>query len=110
MFKPWRLPLFLTFESVEPRTAAEPTAYGEWLDQTFDREQSRIERAKAGSGVIPGPLWAILIVSAGLVLAYGLFFVDRDEGKVLVAIHEEQAVREHEARADDEDRPQTGRG
>jgi hypothetical protein len=27
-------------------------------------------------------LWAILLVSAGLVIAYGLFFVDRDEGKV----------------------------
>ena len=85
-FNPWRLPLFKTFESVEPRTAAEQTAYADWLDQTFDREQSRIERVKAGHGVIPGPLWAILIVSAGLVLAYGLFFVDRDEGKVPQAL------------------------
>jgi len=85
-FNPWRLPLFKTFESVEPRTAAEQTAYGDWLDQTFDREQARIERVKAGNGIIPGPLWVILIVSAGLVLVYGLFFVDRDEGKVPQAL------------------------
>jgi hypothetical protein len=76
-FNPWRIPLYRTFQTVVPRTA-----YSKWLDQTFDREQARIDRVKAGRGIIPGPLWVILLVSAGLVIAYGLFFVDPDEGKV----------------------------
>jgi hypothetical protein len=81
-FNPWRIPLYRTFQTIVPRTAAQQAAYAKWLDQTFDREQARIDRVKAGRGIIPGPLWAILLVSAGLVIAYGLFFVDRDEGKV----------------------------
>jgi hypothetical protein len=81
-FNPWRIPLYRTFQTIVPRTAAEQAAYSKWLDQTFDREQARIDRVKAGRGIIPGPLWAILFVSAGLVITYGLFFVDRDEGKV----------------------------
>ena len=74
-FNPWRVPLNQTFQTIVPngRRAA---AYSKWLDQTFDREQARIDRVKAGRGIIPGPLWVILLVSAGLVIVYGLFFVD----------------------------------
>ena len=81
-FNPWTLKLFKTFETVVPRTASQQAAYSKWLDQTFDRQQARANRVKAGRGIIPGPLWLILLVSAGLVIAYGLFFVDPAEGKL----------------------------
>jgi hypothetical protein len=66
--------------TVAPRTAAERAAYAKWLEQTSDREQARLDRVQAGSGIIPGPLWLILFVTGGLVFAYAFLFADRDEG------------------------------
>jgi hypothetical protein len=85
-FNPWGVPLFKTIRAVEPRTASEQAAYSKWLDQTSDREQSRLDRVHASDGVVPGPLWIILLVSAGLVSLYTLFFADRDEGPVPQAL------------------------
>jgi hypothetical protein len=82
LFNPWGLPLFRTLQPVDPDTAAEQAAYAKWLDQTSDREQARLDRIQGGQGVIPAPLWFILIVSAGIVLLYLFFFADRGERKV----------------------------
>jgi hypothetical protein len=85
-FNPWGLPLFETFRQIVPRTAAEQIAYSKWLDQREDREQARLDRVQAGQGVVPSPLWIILLVSAGLVSVYAFFFVDRSEGAVPQAL------------------------
>src|SRR5262249_10387645 len=76
---PWAVPLFRTLTSIVPKTAAEQAAYSKWLDQTSDREQSRLDRVQAGSGVIPAPLWLILFVTGALVAVYALLFADPEE-------------------------------
>ena len=76
---PWAVPLFRTLTSIDPKTAAEQAAYSKWLDQTTDREQSRLDRVQAGADVIPGPLWLILFVTAALVALYALLFADPGE-------------------------------
>jgi len=81
-FNPWGLPLFRTLTAVEPRTASEQAAYSKWLDQTSDREQARLDRVQAGSGIVPGPLWLILFVTAILVFAYAFLFADPGEGRL----------------------------
>jgi hypothetical protein len=79
-FNPWGVPLFQTLTTVVPRTAAQQAAYSKWLDETTDREQARLDRVQAGSGVIPRPLWLLLFVTGGLVFIYAFFFADRSEG------------------------------
>jgi hypothetical protein len=76
---PWGIQLFHTLQSVEPKSAAEQAAYSKWLDQTSDREEARLDRVQAGSGVIPGPLWLILFVTGALVALYAVLFADPDE-------------------------------
>jgi hypothetical protein len=76
---PWGLPLFRTLQTVDPKTAVQQAAYSKWLDQTSDREQARLDRVQAGSGVIPAPLWVILFVTGALVALYAFLFADPDE-------------------------------
>jgi len=76
---PWAVQLFRTLQTVEPKAANEQAAYSKWLDQTSDREEARLDRVQAGSGVIPGPLWLILFVTAALVALYAVLFADPDE-------------------------------
>jgi len=76
---PWAVSLFTTMKLVEPRTAAEQNAYGNWFDQTSDREQARRDRIHGAEGIIPGSLWVVLILLGGVVLVYVLFYADRAE-------------------------------
>jgi hypothetical protein len=80
-FNPWGIALFEAFKTVQPKTPAQQNGtYPKWLDLTSDREQARLDRVQAGSQVIPAPLWVLLFVTAGLVLAFSLLFADRGEG------------------------------
>jgi hypothetical protein len=85
-FNPWGLQLFRTLETVQPRTAAEQAAYTKWLDQTSEREQARLDRIQAGTGVVPGPLWLILFVAAALVFFYTFLFADSGEAPLPQAV------------------------
>jgi hypothetical protein len=76
---PWAVPLFRTLASTVPKSASEQAAYSKWLDQTSDREQARLDRVQAGSGVIPAPLWLILFVTGALVALYAFLFADPQE-------------------------------
>jgi hypothetical protein len=76
---PWGVQLFRTLQTVVPKTAAEQAAYSKWLDQTSDREQARLDRVQAGAGVIPGPLWLILLMTGILVALYAFLFADPAE-------------------------------
>ena len=58
---PWAIALFRTLQTVEPRTASEQTAYDKWLDQRADREAARNARIHGAVGVIPTPLWIVLL-------------------------------------------------
>ncbi|HEY7694075.1 MAG TPA: hypothetical protein VH816_17190 [Gaiellaceae bacterium] len=82
-FNPWGLALFEAFKTVHPVTPAQQNGtYPQWLSQTADREQARLDRVQAGSHVIPAPLWIILFVTAILVLVFSFFFADSAEGVV----------------------------
>ena len=78
-FNPWGVPLFRTLQTVVPKTAVQQAAYSKWLDQTSDREDARLDRVEADSGVIPGPLWLILLVTGALVGLYAFLFADPEE-------------------------------
>ena len=79
---PWGLPLFATVRDVEPRSASQQSAYDKWLEQTSTREEARRDRVHGAAGVIPSPLWIVLIFISGVVFAYMLFFADSGEGAV----------------------------
>ena len=76
---PWGLSMFRTLQAVEPKTAAEQSAYDSWLAQTNAREEARLDRLHAAEGIVPLPMWIVLLLSAALVLAYLLFYADSGE-------------------------------
>lgn len=83
---PWGVELFRTLQPVEPQTPRQETAHGKWFDQTSDREAARIDRVHGAVGVIPTPLWVVLIFLAGVIFVYMLFFADSGERAVTQAL------------------------
>jgi hypothetical protein len=79
----WAVAMFQTLRPVEPNVPSEEAAYGKWLDQVSDREAGRMQRIHAAEGVIPGPLWMVLIAVALLIFVYMLFFADSGERAVV---------------------------
>jgi hypothetical protein len=76
---PWGAEMYLTLKGVDPSTDAEQSAYDRWMDQTADRQQARLARIHGAEGIIPSPLWVGLLLMAGMVLVYMLFFADAGE-------------------------------
>jgi hypothetical protein len=76
---PWTLALFRTLRTTEPRTNAEQAAYDHWLDHTAAREQGRSDRIHGAVGIIPGPLWFVLLFISVVIFGYVLFFADSGE-------------------------------
>jgi hypothetical protein len=70
---PWGAEMFRTIAGVDPKTAAQQSAYDRWMNQTVDREQARIARVHTAEGIIPVPLWLCLFVICGLIFGYLLF-------------------------------------
>lgn len=83
---PWAVAMFRTFQTIEPRTASEQSAYDTWLSQRQDRETARSDRVHGAVGVIPTPLWLVLFFTAGLIVLYMLFFADSGERAVVQAL------------------------
>jgi hypothetical protein len=80
---PWGLSMLRTLQEVEPATASEQSAYDAWLAQSSARQEARRDRLHAADGVVPLPVWIVLLLSAVLVLGYLLFFADRGERAVV---------------------------
>ena len=76
---PWTLTMFRVLKNTNPRTSAQQAAYGHWFDHTDDREQGRSDRIHGAVGIIPGPLWFVLLFIAVVIFAYALFFADSGE-------------------------------
>ena len=53
---PWGVAMFKTLRTAEPKTSAERSAYDQWLAQTLQREQARLDRVHGAEGVIPTTL------------------------------------------------------
>jgi len=83
---PWAVALFETVRRVEPRSAAEQSAYDRWFDLTSTREEARRDRIHGAVGVMPTPLWVVLAFISVLIFAYMLFFADRGERAVTQAV------------------------
>ena len=83
---PWGVQMFRTVVAVEPRSNAEQSAYDKWLDQTSDRESARLDRVHGAEGIIPWPLWVVLILSAALIFVFVMFFADSGERAVVQAV------------------------
>jgi hypothetical protein len=79
---PWGVELFRTLRAFQPRTPVQESAYDKWLDHTADREAARIDRVHGAEGVIPSPLWVVLILLSIVIVAYVLFFADSAERAV----------------------------
>jgi Protein of unknown function (DUF4239) len=84
-YNPWGVTMFATLKTTEPRSASEQAAYGKWLDQRTDREDARADRTHGAEGVIPGPLWIVLSLSAALIFIFMLFFADSAERRIVQA-------------------------
>jgi hypothetical protein len=83
---PWGVRLFQTLERVELGTPGQEAAYGKWLDQTSAREAARIDRIHGAVGVIPTPLWVVLVFISLVIFVFMLFFADRSEGALTQAV------------------------
>jgi hypothetical protein len=83
---PWAIALFRSLKLADPASATEEAAYGKWLDQTSDREEGRRDRLHGAEGIIPSTIWLVLLLIAGVVFAYMLFFADSGERAVSQAM------------------------
>ena len=83
---PWGVRMFQTLQTFQPDTPSQEAAYGKWLDQTSDREAARIDRIHGAVGVIPTPLWVVLLMITGVIFVFMLFFADRSEGAITQAV------------------------
>lgn len=83
---PWAVRLIDTLRGIEPKTAAQQSAYDKWLDLTSTREEARRDRVHGAVGVIPSPLWIVLFFISGVIFVYMLFFADRGERAVTQAL------------------------
>jgi Protein of unknown function (DUF4239) len=82
---PWSLVMLRTLRTTEPRSASEQTAYDKWFDQRSDRENGRADRIHGAEGVIPPPVWIVLLVASGVIFVYMLFFADSAERAIVQA-------------------------
>jgi hypothetical protein len=83
---PWAIALLTTFKKVDPQTPGQEAAYATWLDQRADREAARSDRIHGAAGVIPLPLWLVLLFTAAMVFGYVLFFADSAERAVVQGV------------------------
>jgi hypothetical protein len=82
---PWTLAMLRTLRTTNPRSASEQTAYAKWFDQRTDRENGRADRIHGGEGVIPLPVWIVLLLASGVIFVYMLFFADSAERAIVQA-------------------------
>jgi len=81
----WGKALFGTLRVTVPRSASAQAAFSKYLDERSDREDARGDRTRGAEGVIPGPLWTVLFVSAVILLGYMLLFADSGEAAAVQA-------------------------
>ena len=81
----WGVAMFDTLKTVQPHSASEQAAYSKWLDQRTDRESARADRTHGAEGVIPTPLWIVLVLSAVMIFVFMLFFADSGERAIVQA-------------------------
>lgn len=76
---PWGVALFDTLLGVEPEGAAQESAFEAWLAQTSERQEARQDRVHGAEGIMPWPLWLVIIGVALVIFAFILMFADSGE-------------------------------
>ncbi|WP_116951029.1 bestrophin-like domain [Jiangella endophytica] len=76
---PWGAEMFRTLRTIEPQTPVQESAFDTWLSQTSAREAARNDRIHGAIGVIPTPMWIVLVFTSVLIFVYMLFFADSGE-------------------------------
>ena len=76
---PWAVALFRSLQLAHPVASTAQSAYDKWLDQTSDREEARRDRIHGAAGIVPGSIWVVLFLTAGVVFVFMLFFADSGE-------------------------------
>ena len=82
---PWGLRMFETIRTARPTSPTEQAAFSKWLDQTEERQNARQDRIHGAEGVIPIPLWIVLIFTAVVIFGFMLFFADSGEPAIVQA-------------------------
>jgi hypothetical protein len=82
----WGATLFRTTRGIDPQSPVAQSAYDKWLDETSDRQDARQDRIHGAAGVIPTPLWIVLLAISVIVFTFMLFFADPGEGAVTQSI------------------------
>jgi hypothetical protein len=83
---PWSVKLFQTILKTDPQTPSEQAAYAKYLDERSTREAARGDRVHGAQGVIPDPLWIVLLFSSAVIFTFMLFFADSGERAVVQAM------------------------
>jgi Protein of unknown function (DUF4239) len=83
---PWAGVLFETIKSFDPQTPVEQIAYANWLDQRAAREIARQDRIHGAVGVIPTPLWLVILFASVVIFLFMLFFADSGERAIVQAM------------------------
>ncbi|MBX7111713.1 MAG: hypothetical protein K1X87_07680 [Dehalococcoidia bacterium] len=81
----WTIQLDQAVEAAQLSSARQETAFDKFFDETIEREAGRRGRLEEAHGVVPAPMWFILILGAGCVLGYILLFADSSERLVAQA-------------------------
>jgi hypothetical protein len=81
----WAVPMFRTVRAASPATPAQEAAYSKWLDQTTERQVARQDRIHGADGVIPTPLWIVLLFTAAVIFGYMLLYADSGERTIAQA-------------------------
>jgi Protein of unknown function (DUF4239) len=76
---PWAVAMFRTVQGIDPQTPVHEAAYAKWLDQLSEREVARHDRVHGAAGIIPSPLWIVLLLIAFVIFGYTLIFADSAE-------------------------------
>ena len=74
-----------TLRTATPALASEQAAYAKWFDQRSDRENARADRIHGAEGVVPLPVWIVLLLASGVIFVYMLFFADSAERGIVQA-------------------------
>jgi hypothetical protein len=82
---PWSLAMLRTLRATNPTTVPEQTAYAKWFDQRSDRENARADRIHGAEGVVPVPVWIVLLIASAVIFVYMLFFADSAERAIVQA-------------------------
>ncbi|MEZ4553340.1 MAG: hypothetical protein AB7L91_12615 [Dehalococcoidia bacterium] len=81
----WVLELDHAVEAVDLTTSRQESGFDKFFDETIEREAGRRGRLEEANGVVPAPMWFILLLGAGCVLGYVLLFADRGERAIAQA-------------------------